>query len=147
MALNRNQIFSSFTFDASFGSTAFAQTTSLWPKVPPADFSKLKPSDFADDELDLPYYLAHFHRLANSVVEEGDNRGFINISVWRNPQDNKPYNARVMENILSLAFFYSTKRPWNQYYGSPAVRLRWKPRWFGAACTIPTALQRIRSQR
>ena len=29
-----------------------------------------------------------------------------------------------MENILSLAFFYSTKRPWNQYYASPAVRLR-----------------------
>ena len=107
-----------------FGSTAIAQTTSPWPKIPPADFSKLKPSDFADDELDLPYYLAHFHRLANSVVEEGDNRGFINISVWRNPQDNKPYNARIMENILSLAFFYSTKRPWNQYYASPAVRVR-----------------------
>src|SRR5688572_6887786 len=96
----------------AFSSTPIAQTTSQWPKVPPADFSKLKPSDFRDDELDLPYYLAHFHRLANSVVEEGDNRGFINISVWRSPQDNKPYNARVMENILSLAFFYSTKRPW-----------------------------------
>jgi hypothetical protein len=58
------------------------------------------------------------------VVEEGDNRGFINISVWRNPQDNKPYNARIMENILSLAFFYSTNRPWNQYYASPALRER-----------------------
>ncbi len=74
--------------------------------------------------MDLPYYLAHFHRLANSVVEEGENRGFIDISVWRNPQDNKPYNARVMENILSLAFFYATKRPWNQYYASAPVRMR-----------------------
>ncbi len=106
------------------GSVATAQTISSWSPVPPADLRTLKPSDFADDELDLPYYLAHFHRLANSVVETGENRGFINVAVWRNLQDNKPYNARIMENILSLAFFYSTKRPWNQYYASPAVRVR-----------------------
>jgi hypothetical protein len=107
--------------------SAAAQTASRptpWPEVPPADYSKLKPSDFSDDELDLPYYLAHFHRLANAVVAEGENRGFINIAVWRSPQDNRPYNARIMENILSLAFFYSTRRPWNQYYASPAVRVR-----------------------
>lgn len=110
----------------AFASNGAAQTASPnpWPEVPPADFSKLKPSDFSDDELDLPYYLAHFHRLANNVVAEGENRGFINIAVWRNPQDNRPYNARIMENILSLAFFYTTKRPWNQYYASPAVRMR-----------------------
>ncbi|HEY3038575.1 MAG TPA: hypothetical protein VGJ66_07545 [Pyrinomonadaceae bacterium] len=111
----------------ALASNVLAQTvssTNRWPEVPPADFSKLKPSDFSDDELDLPYYLAHFHRLANGVVAEGENRGFINIAVWRNPQDNRPYNARIMENILSLAFFYSTKRPWNQYYASPAVRMR-----------------------
>jgi hypothetical protein len=98
--------------------------TTRWSKVPPVDWSKLKPEDFSDDELDLPYYLGNFHRLANSVVETGENRGFIDISVWRNQQDNKPYNARIMENILSLAFFYSTKRPWNQYYASAPVRDR-----------------------
>lgn len=99
-------------------------TTTVWPKVPPVDFSQLKPSDFQNSELDIPYYLSQFHKLANSVVETGENRGFIDIAVWRNAQDNKPYNARIMENILSLAFFYATKRPWNQYYGSPAVRVR-----------------------
>jgi hypothetical protein len=109
---------------ASNAAAQSAGTPNRWPEVPPADFSKLKPSDFSDDELDLPYYLAHFHRLANGVVAEGENRGFINIAVWRNPQDNRPYNARIMENILSLAFFYTTKRPWNQYYASPAVRMR-----------------------
>ena len=103
---------------------AQSSTPSAWPKVPAADFSKLKPSDFNDDELDIPYYLSQFHRVANSVVETGENRGFIDIAVWRNAHDNKPYNARIMENILSLAFFYATKRPWNQYYGSPAVRVR-----------------------
>ena len=107
----------------SINSNAVAQSSSTaWPEVPPADFSRLKPSDFNDDELDLPYYLAHFHRLANSVVANGKDRGFINIAVWRNQQDNQPYNARIMENIVSLAFFYTTNRPWNQYYGSAAVR-------------------------
>lgn len=110
-------------------STVGAQTVSpssadAWTKVPPVDWSKLKPAHFADDELDLPYYLSHFHRVANSVVEKGENRGFIDIVVWRNRENNKPYNARIMESILSLAYFYSTKRPWNQYYGSPAVRER-----------------------
>lgn len=95
-----------------------------WPPVPAADFSLFQPSDFSDDELDIPFYLAHFHRLANSVVETGTDRGFINIAVWRGVQDNKPYNARIMENMLSLAYFYSTRRPWNQYYSIPAVRVR-----------------------
>jgi hypothetical protein len=105
---------------------AAAQTipASSWSAVPPVDFSKLKPSDFQDDELNIPYYLSQFHRLANSLVETGENRGFIDIAVWRSVQDNKPYNARIMENILSLAYFYSTNRPWNQYYGSPALRAR-----------------------
>ena len=107
-----------------FSQSVHAQPVSAWPQVPPVDWSKLRPEDFSDDELDLPYYLGNFHKLANSVVETGENRGFIDLSVWRNPQDNKPYNARIMENILSLAFFYATKRPWNQYYASPGLRLR-----------------------
>jgi hypothetical protein len=95
-----------------------------WPPVPPADLSSFAASDFADDELELPYYVAQFHRVANRVVESGDDRGFIDVHVWRNARDQRPHNARVMESILSLAWFYATKRPWNPYYGSPAVRLR-----------------------
>jgi hypothetical protein len=79
---------------------------------------------FSDDELDLPYYLMHFPRVANAVVEDGPHRGFIGISVWRAPKDNQPHNARIMESIISLAFFYSTKRPWNVFHGSPEVRDR-----------------------
>jgi hypothetical protein len=58
------------------------------------------------------------------VVETGPDKGFINIPVWRSPEDNKPYNARIMENMLSLTWFYCTNRPWNIYYNSPALRLR-----------------------
>lgn len=89
-----------------------------------ADLSKLSPADFRDDELDLPYYLAHFARLANSVALTGPRRGFIDIAVWRDLKDNQPYNARIMESILSLAYFYTLDRPWNIYRGDPAVRVR-----------------------
>ena len=102
-----------------------------WQRIPEADLLLLRPGDFADEELFLPhhsaiselhmpYHLAHFHRVANAVREDG----FIDISVWRNQADNAPYNARVMENILSLAYFYAVDRPWNPYYGSPALRER-----------------------
>ncbi len=92
--------------------------------VRPADLSTLSPADFRDDELDLPYYLAHFHRVANSVALDGQHRGFIDIAVWRNLVDNKPHNARIMESILSLAYFYTTDRPWNPYRGDAALRVR-----------------------
>jgi hypothetical protein len=92
------------------------------PLVPAVDLSRLKVDDFRDDELDLP--LLHFHELANSVAIEGSSRGYFNLPVWRRPADNRPYNARVMENILSLVWFYTADRPWNPYRGSPAVRER-----------------------
>ncbi|NII29080.1 hypothetical protein HB364_28635 [Pseudoflavitalea sp. X16] len=105
--------------------TVFIQVVqSQWPDVPAIDLSKFKPSDFTDDELDMPYYLKHFHTFANGVIETGPDKGFINIAVWRSPDGNKPYNARIMENILSLAYFYCTNRPWNIYYGSSALRPR-----------------------
>lgn len=104
----------------------------LWPcnltaqvaPVRPADLSRLTPAAFRDDEVDLPYYLANFHRIANSVALDGPKRGFIDIPVWRNAADNQPHNARIMENILSLAYFYCTDRPWNPYRGDPALRAR-----------------------
>jgi hypothetical protein len=105
--------------------TVFIQSAQAqWAAVPAIDLSTLKPSDFTDDELEIPFYLQHFHTFANSVVEAGPNKGFINIVVWRTPDVNKPYNARIMENILSLAYFYCTNRPWNKYYASPALRPR-----------------------
>lgn len=102
----------------------FQPVHAQWPAVPDIDLAKLKPADFSDAELDIPFYLKHFHTFANSVVETGPDKGFINISVWRSPADNKPHNARIMENILSLAWFYCTKRSWNIYYASPALRPR-----------------------
>jgi hypothetical protein len=105
--------------------------------LPAVDLSTLKPADFTDDELDvpaggnnashgMPYLLAHFKTFADSVSDgAGDTpRGFINLVVWRNAHDNRPHNMRIMENNLSLAYFYATDRPWNVYHGHPAVKQR-----------------------
>jgi len=97
---------------------------SKWQKIEAPDHDRISPDMFDDSELDLPFFLANFHHVANAVVEEGENRGFIDISIWRNPKDNKPHNARIMESILSLAYFYATDRPWNIYYGSKQLKVR-----------------------
>lgn len=94
------------------------------PRVPPADLSKLSPADFADEELDLPFYLAHFHAVANGIEENGPDRGALKLPVWRSAGVQGTHNARLMENILALAYFYCLDRPWNPYRGHPAVRAR-----------------------
>ncbi|MBN2311712.1 MAG: hypothetical protein JXR94_22225 [Candidatus Hydrogenedentes bacterium] len=94
------------------------------PKVKPADLSLFSPDDLSDAELIVPFYLAHCHRVANSIQEDGPNRGFITLPVWRPKQYNEPYNARVLENFMPLTYFYCTNRPWNPYYGDGALRLR-----------------------
>jgi hypothetical protein len=91
------------------------------PKLAPLDYSRVKIEDFADEELDLPYYLVHFHQVANGIDDRGPTRGFMRLAVWRTPT---PHSARVMENILALAWFYTAKRPWNQYYRDAALRVR-----------------------
>lgn len=104
-----------------------------WTPVPAVNFSTLQLSQFADNELEVPYYLYHFARVANAVVENdfvesGSGRflprGFLNIKVNREPVDNEPYNARIMEMQSPLAYFYCVNRPWNVYRGNNAVRVR-----------------------
>jgi len=88
----------------------------------PVNLAKLSPADFSDEDLDLPYYLYHFHTVANAVEFSGPNRGFIHINVWRKSE--QPYNLRIMENILSLAWFYCADRAWNPYRGDRSLRAR-----------------------
>lgn len=94
------------------------------PDLPEITLVDLSPNDFANNELDIPYYLTHFKQFADSVLLDGPDRGFINISVWRRPKDNVPHNARIMENCLSLIYFYCTNRPWNPYFNHPALKER-----------------------
>ena len=105
-------------------SRLIAATAGAVPEVPPFDPSNLKPSDFADADLDMPYNLTYLPRIANSIETEGPDRGFINISVWRGTPQLHPYNTRIMESILTLAWFYASRRKWNQFYANPALRAR-----------------------
>lgn len=100
------------------------QGTAVWEPVPAADLESLTPDLFDDDELTLPYFLAHLHTVANAVVEDGPLRGFIDIHVWRGSAEQFPDHARVMENTLSFAYFWATDRPWNLHHHSPALHDR-----------------------
>ena len=101
-----------------------ADDAGLYPPVPPLDSSAIKPSDFADEDLDMPFALSHFAEVANAIEIEGPDRGFINISVWRGTSQLHPYNARIMESILTLAWFYTAPKKWNQYRANAALRGR-----------------------
>jgi len=94
------------------------------PKVKEANLSQIDPASFAEEEWFIPYYLKHFAAVANSVVATGENRGYFSLSVWRGSHNHHTYNARIMEGILSLVWFYCTDRPWNIYYSDPALKKR-----------------------
>jgi hypothetical protein len=106
---------------------ACAGNTQSGKKLAPVreiNLEKINPDKFSEDEWYMPYYLSHFAEVANSVLDTGSNRGYINISVWRGTQNFHTYNARIMESILSLVWFYTTDRPWNIYYNDKALKLR-----------------------
>ena len=108
------------------------EVQSTWNPLPPVDFSTISPDSLEDwlidrpasqgENRDIDYYIGHFHRLANAVRTSDPDKGFIDISVWRNQADNEPYNARIMENITSLAWFYTREEAWNPYYGDPDLQ-------------------------
>ncbi len=100
------------------------QSPNSLPEVKEVDLSQIDPSLFSEEEWFVPYYLEHFATVANSVADTGENRGFFNLSVWRGAHNHHTYNARVMEGILSLVWFYCTDRPWNVYHGDPALKNR-----------------------
>jgi len=103
---------------------ALPMAAQFWDLVPPADMKAIGLKAFDESEIDLPYYVANFHKIATAVEPEDPNRGFIRAAVWRPAEENRPENARVMENIITLAYFYTQKRPWNPWYGTPQLKLR-----------------------
>jgi len=81
-------------------------------------------ADWKPDEYGLLYHFANFARLANSVITEpGDLQGWFGEALWRH-YSYAPFNARVMENYHSLAFFYAYEAPWNIYRKDPRVLSR-----------------------
>lgn len=94
------------------------------PPVPAVDAAKIRPFEFDDADLDMPYALMNFARVANSIQPDGPQRGWISLCVWRGLNNHHWYDARIMENILALVWFYCTRKPWNPYRGNPELRYR-----------------------
>lgn len=101
-------------------------------ELEPIDLSTIPLDAFSDEDLavgwsnpfPMPYYLAHFATLANSVLMDGPERGWINRRVWRSAREFNIRDQRPQEAILNLAWFYVNERPWNSFRGSEALRLR-----------------------
>ena len=115
---------SAFLIMTAFPLVSVSGEEGPWPAVPQAPESSFDPELYTEDELylNVPYYLKHLHRLANAVVESGENRGFIDLHVWRS--NFATWNFRTLENHTAFAYFYATDTPWNPYYGSEALRMR-----------------------
>ncbi|WP_425566039.1 hypothetical protein, partial [Nonomuraea monospora] len=100
------------------GSPATAATASALPEVAALDPGAIDLAGFTGLEQQIAPYLGNLARLANSV----DSRGFITCDCWRTGQGTN--DARVMENVLTLAYFYTADRPWNPYHRDAALRGR-----------------------
>jgi len=99
-------------------------TSPITATLPAFSPSSVNPSLFQGEEYMYGIPLYHLAELANSVIMEGDNKGFIDKKVWRAPEFNVPGNARVLENHVAFAFFYTVNRPWNIYRGNPVLKNR-----------------------
>ena len=55
--------------------------------------------------------------LANSISSARGRYGWFAGGLWRRPT--LPTNARIQENVATLAWFYTQERPWNGYRLSP----------------------------
>ncbi|GAA2390251.1 hypothetical protein GCM10010404_54360 [Nonomuraea africana] len=93
------------------------------PEVAALDPSTIDLADFTGLEQQIAPYLGNLARLANSVNDDSaTNYGYITCNCWRTGQG--PSDARIMENVLTLAYFLTANRPWNPYYRDEALRRR-----------------------
>lgn len=73
---------------------------------------------FAENEQVFAAYLMILSPLANSVVDDDEDLfGWMEDGWQRLP--NQPFNARIMEHVATLSWFYSHERTWNPYYLDP----------------------------
>lgn len=107
------------------GLPRLAQATSAGTVLPLVDPLPGPPdrSAFAPDEQIMGTYLILVAPLANSIVDDDPERyGWMEDGWWRTPV--QPFNARIMEHVATLAWFYATERSWNPYRGDQKLLAR-----------------------
>ena len=102
---------------AAMPSFATSEGTVL-PLVDPLPAGEPDRTLFADNEQVFAAYLMILSPLANSVIDDDpDLFGWMEDGWQRMP--NEPFNARIMEHVATLSWFYAHERPWNPYYLDP----------------------------
>ncbi len=76
-------------------------------------------AQFAPDEQVLGAYAATLPELTAAIATDRRRYGWMAGGFWRQPS--RPDNARIQENVITLAWFYTQDRPWNPYYRSPEL--------------------------
>lgn len=80
-------------------------------------------SAFDPEEQVLAEVLVALADIANDVVDsDPEIYGHMSGGWWRSPA--RPFDARVQEHVLVLAWFHTHQREWNPYYFDEAVGLR-----------------------
>ncbi|MBS3180080.1 MULTISPECIES: hypothetical protein [unclassified Pseudoclavibacter] len=93
---------------------------------------------FAAHEQVYARYLMSIAGIANDVVDYDDALyGYMSGGWWRPEQAQSERNARVMEHVATLGWFYGSRRDWNPYFRDPALLARLE-----AAVSYYTSLQR-----
>jgi hypothetical protein len=90
------------------------------PVQPVAPPGPIDPAQWSPAERPLLFHYLNIARVANAVELEGPRRGWFAEPLWRQ-YSYAPFNARVMENYFSLAFFAGYQAPWNSYYRDAGV--------------------------
>lgn len=105
---------------SDLGQTDLPHWPSSLPVVPAV--GEVDRAAFAPQEQVMGGFLVTAADLANSVSAARARYGWFSSGLWRRPTT--PDNARIQENVATLAWFYSQDRSWNVYHGSPEMLVR-----------------------
>lgn len=107
---------------ASAAAESAHATTAALPTVAPLPAGAPDRALFSPREQIFAGYLKILAPMANDIVTDGSAlHGFMGGGWWRGTN---PRNARIMEHVATLAWFHSNERPWNPYFGDPALGAR-----------------------
>ncbi len=89
------------------------------PRLAPFPTESDRRALFAPAEQVLATYGATLPELTAAIATDRRRFGWMAGGFWRQPS--RPDNARIQENVTTLAWFYTHDRPWNPYHRSPAL--------------------------
>ncbi|MGN6334214.1 MAG: hypothetical protein ACTHOD_21580 [Motilibacteraceae bacterium] len=78
---------------------------------------------FAPQEQQIAGFLLSLAPMANGISTAPDTYGWLRGG-WGGRSPDKPYNARIQENVATMAWFAANERPWNPYVGDQALLAR-----------------------